>query len=362
MIGIIYVGSVNRCPYLKNYTNCLDKLSLEYEIISWERSFSVNKKNIEDKDEIKKHHIFKYPSKEQKSPIFKIWDFYLFSRYVKKIIRKQKYDKLVVLTTMSGIVILKELCSKYKGKYIFDYRDASYEYFKPFKSLLDKIITNSTFTSISSKGFLEILPKNRSYIMAHNYNYSSYDTLSTTSITKKNKVVVGYIGGLRESEYMKSLIDRFGGDTRFELRVHGGGENLQELITYSKKYSNVTFTGEYRESQKKDLVKELDIICYNYPSSFVNDLALANKFYDGLLYRKPLLGNIKTYSGKLINKLEVGISLDFEDELYKEKIYNYYLNYDVNAFENKCKILLEKIKQENDLYKAKIEEFFMNKK
>lgn len=356
MIGIIYVGSIKRCPYLKNYTDCLDKLSINYEIISWERSFTENVEDKDAKDKINNHHIFKYPSKEQKSPIFKIWDFYLFSKFVKKIIRKQKYDKLVVLTTMSGVVILKELSSKYKGKYIFDYRDASFEYFKPFNNLLNKIITNATFTSISSKGFLEILPKNGKYIMAH--NCSSFDTLPSQEKTKKDKLIVGFIGGLRESNYMKSLIDRFGGDSRFEFRVHGGGENLQELVNYSNKYNNVVFTGEYKEPEKKELVKEFDIICYNYPCSFVNNLALANKFYDGLLYRKPMLGNIKTYSGKLIKDLNLGISLDFEDEHYKEKLYSYYLNYDIDVLEKQCDILLEEIKEENDIYKAKIEEFF----
>lgn len=356
MIGIIYVGSINRCPYLKNYTSCLDELSIDYELISWDRS-SNNQIEMAWLN-AKKHHIFKYPSKEQRSPIYKIVDFYRFSKYAKKIIQNQKYEKLVVLTTMSGVVILRELCNQFKNKYIFDYRDASFEYFKPFKTILNKIVVNSYFTSISSKGFLEVLPKYRDYIMAH--NCSSFETLTSNNANKTSKVIVGYIGGLRESDYMKSLVDKFGNDDRFEFIVHGGGENLHELVEYSEGMSNVNFTGEYSDSQKRELVKGLDIICYNYPESFVNNLALANKFYDGLLYRKPLLGNINTYSGKLIENKHVGISLDFNDKEYKEKLYKYYMNYDVQSLKKNCDILLAEIKNENNLYKKKIKEFFVN--
>ncbi|MFJ7729660.1 hypothetical protein ACIQXV_26610 [Neobacillus sp. NPDC097160] len=356
MIGIIYVGSINRCPYLKNYTSCLDELSIDYEIISWDRSASTQNESVEFT--AKKHHIFNYPSKEQRNPIYKISDFYRFSRYAKKIIRKQKYEKLIVLTTMSGVVILKELRTRYKNNFIFDYRDASFEYFGPFKSILNKIVVNSSFTSISSKGFLQVLPKNMNYVMAH--NCSSFETCIDNNKIKNSKVVVGYIGGLRETDYMKSLVDRFGNDDRFEFIIHGGGENLQELIDYSEGISNVVFTGEYQELQKSKLVKEFDLICYNYPNSFVNDLALANKFYDGLLFRKPLIGNNSTYSGKLIEKQSVGISLDFEDKEYKKKLYNYYINYDAQSFEESCDKLLAEIQSENYFYKKKIKEFFVN--
>lgn len=353
MIGIIYIGSINRCPYLKNYTNCLRELSMDYEIISWDRSGNTQ---IETEPNAKNHHIYRHPSKELRSPVYKVADFYRFSKFAKKIIRNQKYEKLVVLTTMSGIVILKELCNQYKKKFIFDYRDASFEFFRPFQTLLNKIVVNSSFTCISSKGFLEVLPKNENYIMAH--NCSSFDTLRSNNI-KNSQVVVGYIGGLRESDYMKSLVDKFGNDERFKFIAHGGGENLEELKNYSVDFKNVIFTGEYTESQKKELVKEMDVICYNYPGSFVNNLALANKLYDGLLYRKPLLGNIETYSGKLIKNNDVGISLDFGDTEYKEKLYNYYMDYDVQFFEKNCDSLLAEIKNENNLYKKKIKDFFV---
>lgn len=356
MIGIIYVGSINRCPYLKNYTSSLEELSIDYEIISWDRS--ANSQHTVTGLKAKNHYIFKYPSIEQRHPIYKIADFIRFSKFVNKIIRDKQYKKLVILTTMSGVVVLRELLKNYKKKYILDYRDASFENFKPFKWMLNKIVKYSAFTSISSKGFINILPSNGKYVMTH--NCSSIETLTRDNVRKNNKVTIGYIGGLRESEYMKLLIDIFGNDDRFQFVIHGGGENLKELVDYSNDLNNVHFTGEYFEKDKKDLVKEMDIICYNYPQSFVNNFALANKYYDGLLYRKPMLGNINTYSGKLIVENNLGISLDFDDENYKEKIYNYFVEYDAQVFEKQCDLLLEEIQKENTIYKDKIKDFFIN--
>ena len=355
MVGIIYIGNINRCPYLKYYTNCMEKKGIEYEIIYWDRSLKI--KDGSRKTNESNLHIFNLASKEQRKPYKKIIDFYRFSKFVRGIVKQQNYDKLIILTTMTGIVLFPELLGKYKKKYIFDYRDASYEYIKPFYMILSKIIHNSYFTSISSKGFLNILPKDENYILAH--NITNYKTNKERERLQKDKYRIGYIGGLRSSVYMKKLVDIFAEDPRFEFVVHGGGNNLQELREYSKGFSNVSFTGFYSETEKEFLLKEIDIICYNYPESFNHNIALANKYYDGLIEGIPLLGNIKTYSGKLIESNSIGISLDFNDLNYKEKLYNYIKNIDYKIFDKNCKTLLDEIKLDVNLYVRKIEEFLM---
>ena len=353
MVGIIYVGNINRCPYLKHYTDCLDRIGLDYEIIYWNRSSKKDNGNLEKNKVV---HVFEYPSKEQRPPYTKLIDFYKFGKFARKIIKEKNYEKLVVLTTMTGILLLKELCGKYKKKYIFDYRDASYEYIKPFYMLLSRIIDNSAFTCISSRGFLKILPNNKKYIMAH--NISSFEVSEQYDISRKDKYVVGYIGGLRSSNYMKMLVDIFANDKRFDFIVHGGGDNYNEMVCYSDHFDNVKFTGFYDEKNKEQLIKEIDIICYNYPESFNNNIALANKYYDALVHRKPLLGNINTYSGKLIENNGIGISLDFKDHEYKTKLYNYLNNFDYIEFNKKCDVLLKEIMKEHNIYINKIEEFF----
>jgi len=359
MIAIIYVDEVRYCPFLKNYTRILDENRIHYELILW------NRNGLVDKEE--NYHVFVKESVKKRNPFYKIDDFYQFSRFAKKIIKSEKYEKLIVLTTMSAICIRSTLMTDYRNKYIFDYRDASYEYLYPFKSLLKQIVENSFFTCISSKGFLEILPKNLNYIIAHNIS-NQYQNIETEFQLRIKKEVfnVVYIGVLRETKFMKHLIDIFSNDNRFVFTIHGGGENLEILQRYSDQFDNVVLTGSYFETDKEKLIKTADIICYNYRSNFENDFALANKFYDGLIYRIPLLGNISTFSGRLISEKGLGISLALSDNDFKNKLYTYLMNFDKLEYMKNVERFFAEILTENRLYSQSVYNFleleFSNKK
>ena len=58
--------------------------------------------------------------------IKKIPSFIRYKLFAQKIIRQNKYDKLIVLHSTPGLVLLNIL-RKYKNKFILDYRDFSHE-------------------------------------------------------------------------------------------------------------------------------------------------------------------------------------------------------------------------------------------
>lgn len=265
---------------------------------------------------------------------------------------------MIILTTLSGFLTYKTIRTCYKKKYIFDYRDASHERYPILRKIFRNIIDSSYFTCISSKGFLYILPEGN-YVISHNFSYHDIhnNLKEICNINNKPPFKVSYIGLLRETKYMKLLIDIFGNDERFILNINGGGDNYNELKEYAKKYTNVFLTGNYLPHEKKRFIEDSDILCYNYLSSYVNDYALANKYYDGLIYKKPMLGNIKTYSGRVIMEKGLGISLDFEDKEYKDKIYNFLLNFSPEDFCNNARKELEGILKEDTFYMKKIEDF-----
>jgi hypothetical protein len=356
MIGIIYMGHIKRCPFLTKYVNMLDEKNEVYDIIYWDRTSDAQMTN--NTYNARKTYAFNLQSKEQRHPYKKVFDFIMFSKYVRKIIHQNGYNKLIILTTMTGVFLFDVLLREYKNKYIFDYRDASYENNLLFRKVLEKIIDASYFTCISSEGFKSILPIGREYVMAHNMNFSTKTPKTHSNCYNyRLPIKVSFIGGIRGIKYMKSLIDAFANDERFEFFIHGGGENFNEIVNYSKNFKNVLCTGEYEESQKKEFIKQADILCYNYPESFNNNVALANKYYDGLIFKKPLLGNIKTFSGRLIEKNEVGISLDMESPDFKDKLLNYLKNLDYDEFYNRTEQLLGLIDEEEIYYLEKIGSF-----
>ena len=237
--------------------------------------------------------------------------------------------------------------------------DMSYEYFCFFKKMIKKIVCLSSFTTISSIGFLKRLPESNKYNIVHNFSkelYLKYKDIKQINSPKK-VITVLYIGIGRGDEYNKKLIDLFFKDKRFILKIVGSNNDSPFIKNYIKDKSNIIVKGYYSNEEKYNYIKEADVLCYNYLNSFVNDYALANKYYDGLIYKKPLLGNIKTYSGELINKCKVGISLDINDKNFTNKLFNYYEKFDRNIYLNNTERILKKILQEDELLDKKIEDF-----
>ena len=134
MVGLVYVGWIERSPFVRRYTDILDSENIEYEIINWNRyaEETVHEGNIYTYGE-KVNHFSKLVSKIK--PMLN------FRKYANGLIKKKQYDKLIILTTQTA-VLFPDLISKYKGKYIFDYRDASYEYISLYKKYVSHTVNN----------------------------------------------------------------------------------------------------------------------------------------------------------------------------------------------------------------------------
>lgn len=92
---------------------------------------------------------------------------------------------------MSAFFLKKKIFRKYKDKYIFDYRDASYEFIRPFKQKVDYIIKYSYANVLSSPGFLNILGNIGKYCISH--NTKSFYLREYNSNFIKEKIIVSYI-------------------------------------------------------------------------------------------------------------------------------------------------------------------------
>ena len=353
MVGIIIAVPVALSPFMKKYIEAMEKKNVPYEVIEWNRYGACS-------EEDERHHTYFVPTGRYSGLASKILPFFKFRRFAKKIIKEKKYDKLIILTTQTAFILFDVLIGKkYRYKYFFDYRDTSYEYIGIYRRFVNKVILNSYATCISSYGFKKYLTDKKELIIAHNFQKQYYGSrvMHCAQRAGKEKLIIGYIGYLREYEYLKNFIDAFGNDKRFEFHIHGSGDCEQQLKEYAEKYNNVIVFGGYKEAEKMDIVDTFDMICYNYPCSFVNYPAMANKFYDGMIRKKPMFGNLDTFSGELIKKYGLGISLPESDNEITDKIYEYFLSFDKEKFEKNCEDFLLKVLSEDEIYIAKINEF-----
>lgn len=353
MVTLVFAGDLKYCPYIKRYIERLEINKVEYKVVFWNRggytlSLSSNYCYYNKKSELSLNKISK------------VKDFSGFYFWLNELLFTEKPEKIIALSTLTGI-----LCSRYikksKCQYIYDIRDYSFEHIKPFYYAEKKLIENSNFTAISSKGFKSFLPQHE-YVIAHNFNRDEILPDVQFSKAKGRPLNVVWNGVMRFFEYQKLYIDALKNDERFILYYHGDGPELDKYKQYCKDNAvrNVVFTGAYQKEDKKQLLQNADIInnAYGYLQNAGNKLkyAVSNRFYDGAIFRIPQFvepEGFKTSWGK-----EAGIAVNFAaSETFANELYLYYQSINEKQFSNNCERLINEVLKEDNIFVENIDAF-----
>ena len=355
-IGIIGFGERNFIPYVEVYENELKKANIQYECIFWDRfNNAMVSKNINEYTV----HVRCEPGI---SKFKKIIPMLKFKQQIEKILRKEHYTHLIVLTTLPGVLIHKILLKQYVDKYILDIRDYSYEKYSWYKKIVEKLIANSYFTAISSNGFKAFLPQSNKIITCHNIGSDFPKEKEGVDLKNKEKITIGFVGGIRYFEENCKLINVFANNPKYQL-AYIGRKNLDcDLEAYCKRNNikNVLFQGDFNNADKPEIYKGIDFInsVYGNGSLEVTTL-LPNRLYDGILFKKPVLASKGTYLGKIVDEYKLGIVVDINEQNKKfiEIVNTYINNFDKVAFVKKCQKFQERILLEQKSFLNNIKAF-----
>lgn len=346
MIGIIFMGDLKYCPYLKRYEEILEKDSIEYEVLFWNRS--------NDRYDCENYISYNRYSALKKSKLSKLKEFMFFRKWLIKMLDKKRYEKLIILSTLSGMLIAEKLIREYSGKYLFDIRDYSYERILPFFLEEKRLIEAAALTVISSKGFCSFLPKNKNYILMHNISECRKRESESFRPVNGKMINVVWLGIVRYFEQQKELINSLSRDGRFSLLFYGEGTELEIFKKYVQENSlqNVHFYGSYDNADKAELLKKADIINNCYIVKMGTKYAVSNKFYDGVFYHIPQLVEPGTYKAKLVEEYGVGVALDPKEKSFADRLYGYYIDLNRDEFNTSC-IKLKYLLLEEEKYSRK---------
>lgn len=356
MTGIVFLLDLEYAPFVNRYRDILENINEKYEIITWNRMKETNSDSVIS---------FNKKSQLGDNIIKKAIGFIQYSWFLNKTLREKQYDKLIVLTTLTGFLAYKSLMGRYKGKYIFDIRDYTYEKNIIFKSIESKIIRNSRFTVISSRGFLAFLPKSEKYIVCHNFLPEETKRANTYIGDGKyfsmpdGKIVISFIGAVRHLQLDKRMIDIFGNDDRFILYFHGYGVAYEELKAYvdNKAYKNVILTGKYDRKEKDKLMLGVSLINgYYEETKIANTTAVSNKYYDSMIYKVPFWGNPKCFVGHISEQNGIGVC-EYLDADIKEKIVERLRDFNYSEFIENCEKTLSEIIAEDQDFTNTVESF-----
>lgn len=350
MISIVFCGDLRYCPYLVRYTDRLDAAGAAYEVLFWNRAaLSL--------DVPANYHYYDKPSPESLGKAKKMLDFLGFRGWVKKQLRRAKPDGVIFLSTLSGMFV-PELAKKYQGNYIFDIRDYSYESLPPFYKIERRLIENSYFTTISSKGFRAFLPEHE-YVVAHNFNRNER-TEPFVFRRQAPPYQIVWNGTIRYFDYQKQYLDAFANDPRFTFVYHGEGTDLEQFRSYCEAQGirNVRFTGAYDNKDKALLIRDAAVLNNCYSLDFGDEVryAVSNRFYDGLVYHIPQIVEAGSFKAQETARLGVGLAVDSVKDL-PDRLYDYYNHLDAAAFDRACDVALREIIAEDDAFIRRIDQF-----
>lgn len=348
-IALVLPNNIWFCPFAAIYSKLLEKLQIDYDIISWNRSG-------------KEENAIQYNvAPKSRNPIELLLAYYKFAAFVKKTIRKNGYDRLIVFTPQSAIFLSSFLKKEFKGKYIFDYRDLSLEQKFYFKRPFLKVLKNSYANVISSPGFRKYLPEGFDYILSHNLDVDVVKESLNKNITidlNDRHIDVLTIGGIRNYESNVQVIESLANIDGFSVRFVGKGpsaETLQEaaLTLHAK---NVFFEGYYPKEKEKEFVEQstfLNIFC---PRKASHDSFLSNRFYNSLIYAKPMITTAHTTQGDYAEAYKVGVALNDCDNLPNE-LKNYLHGMDVHLYQENREKLLREFLSDYDKWESVIKQF-----
>lgn len=346
--AIVLNGDLN-APHLKIYTNILEDKGIPYDVISWDRGDNF------EKSEFTYSKLSAYKESEYK----RLWSYVQFAMFIKRLVRKYKYDKLIVISPQVALFIPFFLRRKYRKKYVFDYRDLSIEQKRFFKPLMKIVLKNSYANIISSPGFKTYLPTGFQYILSHNFNIKTVEAVLNEKPIPlpEGNLKLLTIGGIRyDANY--SVIDSLGNAEGVELEFvgKGGAAPVLEKYVKDKGYNNIGFKGKYQKEDEGDIIRRHTMINIFYPPKASHVTALSNRFYNSLVFKRPMLVTKGGTQGYYVEKYDVGLAVENCNGL-AEKLKEYVEKLDFQSYAKRCDKLLEIFEKDYEVFYDVINRF-----
>lgn len=334
-------------PYLKNYRLLLDQANISYDIVLWDR----------------------YQMPESAKYIFRdnkighqrnIKDYIGYSFYIKRILKQNNYDKIVVFGLQLLYFLKRQLITQYPGRYIIDIRDYN-NVLNLFR--INRAVKHSFTTVLSSRGFLSWLPPSNNYLISHNTTLENIQNTQIKTFKQDEAIEIGYIGSVRDYKINMQLIQQLANNPRYQLFYHGEGIANRDIKRFliAERIHNVTFTGRYLPKDELFLYRQSQVInILRDETHFDNRSALPNRLYNAVIVGRPIIAFSGSYMAEIIERYHLGVLINQIEE-FEQVLENYLSDFDATAFLEGRQAFFDQVEQENKLFADKVLTFISEK-
>lgn len=338
-------------PYIKYYEEHLRESGHIYDIVLWNRS---------GQDTCCFPNAFVFLGQNRPSKFGKIIPFLQWRQFVIRLLRKRRYDRLIVLTTIPAVLLSDILMRDYSKRYWLDIRDYTYEYIPPYKAVVNTLVKHSAVTSISSKAFREFLPDGFPAVLVHNITNSTASKPHCTLGTEPRPITIGFVGGIQYAKENQQFIRLFQNNPKYRLKYVGKPHPGCDFEPFCREngVTNVQFFPAFQNDEKPRIYESVDLInCIYGSQTKVVQLALPNKLYDCILYKKPMIVSKGTYLAQIVQQYHLGFAVDLEKDPVVKMTDEYLKGFDPIAFEVGCEIFLKIVLQEQTKFEEALKDF-----
>jgi hypothetical protein len=331
-IGLLLPTNIHYAPYVQIYIKILNKYHIEYDIINWDREGLDEDSNFQ----------FKYQIDINSNKIKRLFGYILFVQFIKKTLRENNYSKLIVFTSQLGIFLLNFLKKNYYNLFIFDYRDLSINLY--FKYYFKKLLSISFLNVISSPGYKLYLPPEYNYLLSHNFDINIMQSKIKSNIRfiVKDFIVISTIGFIRDYDQSIEIIKLLANNDKYKLMFVGKGPASKRIYDFviTNNISNVEIIGSYKKEEEINYYKQATFINIYRSHSLNNDTGMTNRFYNAVIYGKPMIVPGNTTQSDYVKKYKLGISVNNINEIEND-IISYIDNFDDKEYKKNRLALIE---------------------
>jgi len=345
-ILILGFTKIKYLPYLRLHLENIDLEKNDVHVVLWDRDGEEDEKLNAPVT----WHTYRFFLKPGIPKRKKLGGFLGYRKFVKKLMKEIKFDFVIPMHTFPGFLLSDVLARKFKGRYIYDYRDKTFEHIGFFKRIIHKVVRNSRATFVSSNGFRQYLPEKNEIYTVHNYLKDSLSHRPEAPKAKSDKISLAFWGMIRPLSVNLTMIEKLANDPRFELHYYGTISPLVKSLqkkTEELNANNVFFHGTYVSTDRYEFAARTDII----HNLFANDnmqFAMANKFYDGMIFYIPQICMKGSFMGSWAEEAGIGKMLDPAEEDFADQLWQYYSALDLTAFKENCDRVLSDVIAEQD--------------
>ena len=348
-IAIVGFHNLHLMQFLYKYTEILDRHNVEYDVLYWERD------DVQYPIKFKGRPVkYSYITSNYMPKWKKVIGYLKCRSFFVKQIKKNKYEKIILLTTQTAIALSPLALARYKKRYIFDFRDLTMEKLPPYKAVEMQLIKNASFVAISSPGFIDFLSADGDYVLSHNCKNIA---VNKKDMSKNTPIRITFWGMVRQEAFQKRICDKFGNDDRFIISYHGEG-CTQQLEEYCRErnYGNIRFTGRYYPEDIKNFIADTDILLNLYENEGKQEHALTVKLYDGVRYQLPMLVAKNSFMQRYLKDYSFTFPVDL-DTLQKEELIKWYYNLKQDVLEYEMGAFCKKICEDDAVFTERVLNF-----